>query len=219
MSLLNDYLDQMIAIAFANNGTLDRIVGDAVAILFSAPVTQADHQQRALSCAMAMKRFSQQYKKQLEAQGKAFGDTRIGVHSGEVIVGNFGGSTIFDYRALGDPVNTASRLEGANKHIGTLVCVSEATLSGCPGWPGRPIGRIVLQGKAQPLAVFQPLEQDDVGDDQYQSAFELLRAEHHGALAAFERLAGARPDDPLVIFHLARLRAGKTGDLISLTEK
>ena len=219
VSLLNDYLDRMIAIAFAHNGTLDRIVGDAVAILFSAPVTQADHQRRALSCAMAMQRFSQQYKKQLAAQGKAFGDTRIGVHSGEVIVGNFGGSTIFDYRALGDPVNTASRLEGANKYLGTLVCVSEATLSGCPGWPARPIGRIVLKGKAQPLAVFQPLEPDDDPDDQYQGAFDLLRAEHGGALAAFERLAAARPEDPLVSFHLERLRAGKSGDLIALTEK
>ena len=85
--------------------------------------------------------------KELQARGIGFGYTRIGVHTGEVIVGNFGGSTIFDYRALGDPVNTASRLESVNKHLGTRVCVSEATLAGCTGVVTRPVGRLVLIGK------------------------------------------------------------------------
>ncbi len=221
VSLLNDYLDQMIAIAFSHEGTLDRIVGDAVAILFSAPVAQADHQRRALSCALDMDRFARRHQRELETKGVAFGNTRIGVHSGEVIVGNFGGTTIFDYRALGDPVNTASRLEGANKHLGTRVCVSEATLSACPDWPARPIGRIVLKGKSQPLAAFQPLDpaQGDVRDGEYQDAFDLLCAENPDALGAFEALAGARPEDPLVLFHLERLRTGKTGVLISMAEK
>lgn len=221
VALLNDYLDRMIAIAFSHQGTLDRIVGDAVAIMFSAPVPQADHQRRALACALDMHRFATQYANELNARGIAFGQTRIGIHTGEVIVGNFGGSTIFDYRALGDPVNTASRLEGANKHLGTLVCVSEATLDGCPDWPARPVGRVLLKGKSQALAVFEPLDPLTVSgsDLDYQHAFDQLRAELPDARQTFEKLAAQRPNDPLVALHLERLRTGKTGDLIVLAEK
>ncbi|MGR8998819.1 MAG: CHASE2 domain-containing protein [Gammaproteobacteria bacterium] len=222
VTVLNVYLDRMIAIAFKHHGTLDRIVGDAVAIMFSAPVPQFDHQRRAIDCALDMQRFASQYCGELNARGIAFGHTRIGIHTGEVIVGNFGGSTLFDYRALGDPVNTASRLEGANKLLGTLICVSEATLSGCPDILVRPIGRLLLKGKSIPLMVFelldsQMLKNTDIKD--YLDAFELMRGANTGALEAFRQLAGKRPDDGLAVFHLKRLSSGKTGDLIELTEK
>jgi adenylate cyclase len=105
VSLLNAYLDQMIGIAFRHDGTLDRIVGDAVAIMFSAPVPQADHRARALACALEMDAFASDYAAELNARGVAFGETRIGIHSGEVIVGNFGGSTIADYRARKRPAH------------------------------------------------------------------------------------------------------------------
>ncbi|MDO9165496.1 MAG: adenylate/guanylate cyclase domain-containing protein [Rhodoferax sp.] len=221
VAVLNGYLDRMIAIAFSHQGTLDRIIGDAVVIMFSAPVPQPDHQRRALACALEMHRFAEQYANELQGRGTAFGRTRIGIHTGEVIVGNFGGNTIFDYRALGDPVNTASRLEGANKHLGTLLCVSAATLSGCPDWPVRPVGRIILKGKTQALEVFEP--QDPLAvtglDAEYKDAFDLMRAELPEATPAFQQLAVQRPDDPLVAMHLKRLLAGETGDLIVLTEK
>lgn len=221
VTLLNDYLDRMIAIAFAHQGTLDRIVGDAVAIMFSAPVAQADHQRRALTCALAMQRFAARYVADLEAKGVGFCQTRMGIHSGEVIVGNFGGSTIFDYRALGDPVNTASRLESVNKLLGTLMCVSEATLSGCPDMPVRPVGRLVLRGKSQPLKVFEPLDPEGLAmaDPEYQEAYERMCREDPEALVAFEALAARRPHDGLAAFHLRRLRAGQTGDLIVMVEK
>ena len=219
--LLNDYLDRMISIAFSHHGTLDRIVGDAVAIMFSAPVEQADHQRRALSCGVEMGRFSRRYVAELNAKDISFGQTRIGIHTGEVIVGNFGGSTIFDYRALGDPVNTASRLEGANKHLGTLICVSEATLTGCPEWPVRPVGRILLKGKSQALAVFEPLDPEQVSepDIAYQQAFDLMCGEDPEALDRFESLALQRPHDPLVALHLKRLRDGNNSDLVILDGK
>ena len=98
-----------IGIAFRHEGTLDRIVGDAVAIMFSAPVTQNDHPARALACALEMDEFATVFAQEASKSGCPLGTTRIGVHSGEVIVGNFGGSALFDYRALGDVVNTASR--------------------------------------------------------------------------------------------------------------
>ncbi|OOV08343.1 CHASE2 domain-containing protein [Rhodoferax fermentans] len=217
--LLNDYLDGMIAIAFQHEATLDRIVGDALVLMFSAPVLQTDHPRRALNCAWEMHRFSTAYVARLAAQNVPFGLTRIGVHSGEVIVGNVGGKTLFDYRALGDPINTAARLESANKQFGTLVCVSKAILRCCPEWPARPIGQVLLQGKTQPIEVFEPLAPEQAGDVAYAQAFELMRQQSPQALQVFSELATRRPTDPLVALHLGRLRAGQVGDLLVLSSK
>lgn len=223
VALLNNYLDEMIGIAFSNDGTLDRIVGDAVAIMFSAPVPQPDHRQRALKCALEMHRFAKRYADDISAKGIPFGQTRIGVHTGEVIVGNFGGTTIFDYRALGDPINTAARLESVNKHLGTLVCISEATLSGQPDFPVRSVGRLVLKGKTKALMVYQPIiayeGEEAARDAAYENAYELLRDQKPEALQAFEALAAERPEDPLVALHLKRLRAGEFGDRIVMASK
>ena len=225
VALLNAYLDQMISIAFSFNGTLERIIGDAVVIMFSAPVQQPDHRQRALNCAIAMQRFSTGYAADMKARGTAFGHTRIGVHSGEVIVGNFGGSHMFDYRALGDAINTASRLESVNKHLGTRVCVSENTLSGCTGVVTRPVGRLVLKGKTEPLMVFQPLHNGlevpgaPLDDPEYAAAYALLNQDPVAARSAFEQLGRERPADPLVTLHLHRLQENQTGDLIVMSEK
>lgn len=219
VSLLNPYLDRMVAIAFAHQGTLDRIVGDAVAIVFSTPVVQADHAQRALDCALEMHAFAQAYTAQVQAQGMAFGHTRIGVHTGEVIVGNFGGSTMFDYRALGDAVNTASRLEGANKYLGTRVCVSLATVQACTGARVRPVARLVVQGREQALAVFEPWAASACADADegyvraYEHAYALLaRGDSDQAQAAFAALVRMRSDDILVRQHLQRLQTGAQDD-------
>ena len=219
VSVLNGYLDGMIAIAFAEGGTLDRIVGDAVAIVFSAPVEQVDHERRALRCALNMHAFARGYVDDLAIKGIAFCETRIGVHTGEVTVGNFGGGAIFDYRALGDPVNVAARLEGANKHLGTLVCVSEATLRACPEFGARPIGKLHLAGRSEPVLAYQLQEQGAPADPDYLRVFELMRSRSDDALQAFERLARLRPEDPLVRLHLARLRKGSCGDDVRLGEK
>lgn len=222
VSLLNAYLENMIAIAFSHHGTLDRIVGDAVAIMFSAPVKQADHQRRAILCALEMQRYAGRYAAELNARDIAFGQTRIGVHSGDVIVGNFGGKTIFDYRALGDVVNTASRLEGANKYLGTLICASAATLSGCPEIPKRRIGHLLVKGKSIPLEVYEALDTDTLNPSAlaaYQTAHDLMCAARPDAISAFQNLVASYPGDKLAAFHLQRLLAGESGDLIELSQK
>lgn len=223
VALLNTYLDRMIEIAFSHQGTLDRIVGDAVAIMFSAPIPQADHRQRALRCAMEMDKFASAYARELNQKGIPFGMTRIGVHAGEVIVGNFGGVTIFDYRALGDPVNTASRLESVNKHLGTRICVSATILDGSDVLAARPVGRLVLKGKVQALEVLEPIAEDDsrrAPVSEYAEAFRMMKEGDSGrALMAFEALARQFPEDPLVSLHVSRLRAGETDDLVVMNEK
>ncbi|OWQ86393.1 hypothetical protein CDN98_11535 [Roseateles terrae] len=222
VTVLNTYLDRMIAIAFQHDGTLDRIVGDAVAIMFSAPVPQADHEARALRCALDMQAFARSYVDELKRQGIEFCETRIGVHTGEVTVGNFGGDTMFDYRALGDPVNTAARLEGANKYLGTSLCVSEETLKGCPEAVTREIGQVKLSGRSAALRLYEAIGLKDRGsaeDLDYQWAFDQLRAGSDEALAAFEALALSRPRDGLVCMHRDRLRAGHRHDWIELATK
>lgn len=223
VSLLNGYLDEMIAIVFRHEGTLDRIVGDALVVMFSAPVRQPDHKQRALACALEMDAYASRYSAAQQARGIAFGKTRIGVHAGPVTVGNFGGSTMFDYRALGDPINAAARLESVNKQLGTRLCVSAAILGDRPNIQARPVGRLVLKGKTQPLMVFEPLVAELAPRYApliaYRAAFEAMRAESAEALALFEKLAADYPLDPLVALHHERLSAGEQGDLIVMHEK
>ena len=164
------------------------------------------------------------YAVRLQAQGVPWGHTRIGVQSGEVVVGNFGGKTLFDYRALGDPINTAARLESVNKHLGTQVCVSQAIVDGCPGALVRVVGRLVLKGRSQPLRAYEPLAVIDTAQCasavDYAAAMQLLESGNaSAALAAFETLVASRPHDPLVALHLRRLHEGASDDLIVMSEK
>jgi adenylate cyclase len=143
----------------------------------------------------------------------------MGVHTGEVIVGNFGGSTLFDYRALGDPVNTAARLESANRYLGTTICISEAVVQGCHGISARPIGQLMLIGKSVPVMVFEPLGAGEPPDALYQMAYGQMKRGAPEALVAFKTLALNRPGDRLVAMHLARLLSGDSGDRIVLQGK
>ncbi|MDD5028702.1 MAG: adenylate/guanylate cyclase domain-containing protein [Rhodoferax sp.] len=220
--MLNEYLDNMIQIAFRHDGTLDRIVGDAVAVMFSAPLTQTDHAARALACALEMDAFAQACRQRRQLQGIAFGRTRIGVSTGTVLVGNFGGKSMLDYRALGDAVNTAARLESINVHIGTRVCVSESTVAQCPGFVGRPVGRLLLKGKTEAVQVYEPLTQDEAQSERvisYRSAYALLQAQQPAAQDAFARLHQNYPDDTLIAYHANRLAAGDTGTLVVMKNK
>lgn len=220
--IINDYLEGMVSIAFEHDATLDRIVGDAVAVLFSAPVTQPDHAQRAVRCALAMDHFANAYSEKCVQQNIPFGLTRIGVHTGEVVVGNFGGSSHFDYRPLGDPINTAARLETANRQLGTRICVSGDTVGKCESFSGRRAGILHLKGKSHGVEVFEALAETDAqsnGVADYQRAFEKMEAEDPGALEAFEAFVASHPGDGLASFHLARLRRGEQGAHVVFTEK
>ncbi len=224
VGVINSYLDAMLTIIFQHEGTLDRFMGDALVVMFSAPVPQADYRQRALDCALDMHAFASRFSREQQAQGLPWGSTRIGVHSGEVIVGNFGGQNFFDYRALGDPINTAARLESVNKHLGTRVCVSQAILDGCPNASVRPVGRLQLKGKSAALNAFEPVATMDTAvcasPADYAVAFGVLQqGPPSAARAHFEALALRHPLDPLVVLHLTRLRQGESGDLIVLSEK
>jgi len=220
--LLNDYLDNMIRIAFRHDGTLDRIVGDAVAVMFSAPLVQADHAVRALACAREMDAFARECSRRQQARGIPFGRTRIGVNTGTVLIGNFGGKAMLDYRALGDAINTAARLESINGQIGTHVCVSDSTVAQCPGFVGRPVGRLVLKGKTQAVLVHEPLTAEEAKSPRvtaYLAAYALMDSEAPTAGEAFCVLAENYPDDPLIVYHARRLAGGASGSLVVMKGK
>ncbi len=220
--LLNDYLDGMTQVVFRHAGTVEKIVGDAVHAMFGAPLDQPDHAERSVACAMELDEFAEGFRARKRDEGIPLGVTRIGVHTGQVVVGNFGGPAFFNYTAYGDAINTAARLEGANKYLGTRVCVSADVVKQIPGFRGRPIGTIVLQGKTKQVRVFEPLpveRMDSSATRAYCEAFAKLESGDPTASQAFAAVVGEYGEDSLATFHLKRLLAGATGDHIELAGK
>jgi len=221
-SLLNAYLDEISQLYVEAHATIDKIVGDAVIGFFGAPELQDDQAERAVDLALAIDRFSEDYRQAQRQNGVEFGITRIGVHKGEAIVGNFGGSRFFDYTGIGDTVNTAARMEAANRYLGTRICVSGAVASACPDRLFRPIGDIVLKGKKEPVTCFEPLHGDLVSPHKiatYKQAFEQMAGMNEAAAVTFAHLADEQGQDPLIKLHADRLRRGERGATIILTEK
>jgi adenylate cyclase len=143
-----------------------------------------------------------------------FGITRIGVHAGPALVGNFGGNRFFDYTAYGDTINTAARLEAANKFLGTRICVSAAVAQGAEKFKGRPVGDLVLRGRSEPLRAYEPLPAaafESPVNTQYSEAFARLESGDAAAMPAFAALVGLHADDALAGFHLRRLLNGAKG--------
>jgi adenylate cyclase len=218
-ALLKEYVSGMTDIVFAHDGTLAKIVGDALHVLFGAPGEQPDHAARAVACALDLDQYAQQFRDRWQKKKIPLGVTRIGVHAGSAIVGNFGGERFFDYTAYGDTINVAARLEAANKQLGTRICVSAALANKVAGFRGRPVGDLVLRGKSEALRAFEPLRAEQYKDPAtqiYLDAFAKLEANDPGAIAAFASHVGKEPQDHLASFHLKRLLNGATGAKIAM---
>ena len=217
--LLNDYLTGMTDIVFAHDGTVSKIVGDALHVLFGAPGEQPDQADRAVNCALALDEYSQSFRQRWSDKGIVLGVTRIGVHAGPAIVGNFGGSRFFDYTAYGDTINIAARLEAANKQLGTRICVSAILAAKVKEFRGRPVGDLMLRGRTEALPAFEPLsvkQYEDPATKSYLEAFAKLEAADPGAMAAFAAHVGKHADDQLASFHLKRLLNGANGTRIEM---
>jgi class 3 adenylate cyclase len=213
-ALLNEYVGGMTDVVFAHEGTVAKIIGDAIQVLFNAPGEQPDYAARAVACAHDLDIWAEGFRERWKAKGVSFGATRIGVHAGPALVGNFGGSRFFDYTAYGDTINTAARLEAANKHLGTRICVSAAIAGGVAEFQGRPVGDLVLRGRSEPLRAFEPLPAERFEGEattQYSEAFAKLEAGDAAAMPAFAALVGLHADDALAGFHLRRLLNGAKG--------
>ncbi len=149
VSKLNEYFSLATGIIQRRGGTLDKYIGDAIMAFWGAPLVTCDHAAQAVLSAMEIQR---------ELKKKSPFKTRIGLHTGAAVVGNIGSDIRFNYTAIGDTVNLASRLEGLNKQIGTDIMMSESTNAMCHARvESRRIGKVRVKGRSEPVGIYEPL--------------------------------------------------------------
>ncbi len=205
--LLNDYLTDMTDIILEEGGTLDKYEGDAIIAFWNAPISQPDHAVRAVRAALRCQQKLDERRAEFRERSGVELRMRIGINTGEVVVGNMGSRERFDYTVLGDAANLASRLEGANKAFGTYLMVSETTWKDASGaFEGRALARLRVVGRKTPVRVFEPAERGaaPAAWRDFERALEHFTAGRFAeALAVFERST----DDPAARAYAARCRA------------
>ena len=214
---LNGYLDVIVEAVMEAGGAVDKIVGDAVHAIFSAPIDDPDHRLKAAQCTLVIEQRTQAYREEMAKKGVQLGVTRIGVNSGNALVGNFGASRRLDYTAHGSTINIAARLEAANKVFGTLICVSEASKVDAPGLSYREIGPVFVRGVEAPIKLFELTASGAISEKQRLAYVAALEVMSNGADAGeqFQAIVDADPDDGLAAFQLDRIRNGLASEVIN----
>jgi adenylate cyclase len=225
IELLNVYLTDMGRVLMEEGGYIDKYIGDAIVAFWNAPLAQPDHAARAIRAALRCRQVLME--KQAAYSTMAAGmpvRMRIGLNTGDVVIGNMGSQERFNYTMLGDAANLASRLEGANKTFGTYILAAESTweAAGAAVW-GRAIGAIRVVGRRQPVRVYEPmaLRREDLPAwlRDYEEALRAVAERRWAdARAGFEKI----PGDPVSAAYARKLRGlgGADWDGVwELTEK
>jgi len=195
-TLLNRYLEMLSQVVLDHGGVIDKFVGDAVVAFWGAPIARPDDGTRAAEAAYAMWQAGEEFRAGADPELPPVGRTRVGMHFGEAVVGNFGGASRIQYTALGDSMNTAARLEAANKALETRVLASREFVdrSGLDWW--RPMGRVVLRGRRRPVDVFEAApEFPDADRRELERAMALLNGDSAAAIVLLTEIVGRNPDD------------------------
>jgi adenylate cyclase len=217
-SLMNDYYAQIFRVVQAYGGEVSDTAGDSMVAVWASAEPDAAARLRASQAAVgilaAVDEFNAERTNRLP--------TRVGLESGELLIGNIGAEQRYEYRAIGDIVNTAARIQGLNQLLGTRALVSGATLDGIAGLPTRALGTFLLRGKLQPVSVHEPLAAgvalDDDGLETFAAALAAFRSgswreahERFAALAArfpgdgpsryYAALAASHAREPPVEWH------------------
>jgi len=208
--LLNRYLEMLSEVVLEHGGVIDKFVGDAVVAFWGAPIARPDDAQRATNAGYAMWKAGEDFRQEVAAMDDSLpkiGKTRVGLHYGEAVIGNFGGETRIQYTALGDSMNTAARLEAANKALESNVSASREFIEqSSPDW-WVPMGRIVLRGRAQPVDIYHPKpgfpEEDRA---KLIKAAQLSESKHDVAIQLIDEVAAMHPDDPALRNYSSRIR-------------
>lgn len=193
-AFLNEYLTDMTDIIQEEGATLDKYEGDAIIAFWNAPLTLPDHAVRACRAALRCQRKLQERNAEFAQRFGHELKMRIGINTGEVVVGNMGSRDRFNYTILGDAANLASRLEGANKAFGTFLMVSEATWQKTGNvFVGRCLGAIRVVGRKTPVRVFEILglpgePAPDFLSDYNTALKHVLDRQWREAVAVFEKL-------------------------------
>jgi len=159
VSVLNEYLSPMTQIVMEERGTLDKYIGDAVMAIFGAPLDVPDHATRACQASLSMLKKLGQINNEWRKRNFPTISIGIGINTGAAIVGNMGANMRFDYTAIGDSVNLASRLEGLNKLYGTEIIISKSTLENLNSSEApflfRELDLVQVKGKEEPISIFE----------------------------------------------------------------
>ena len=209
--ILNAHFTGATSIVKRLGGTVNRFIGDAVMAMWGAPVDDPQQAVHACRAACEMQEDIARLREKLRAQGLPEIRMRIGVHSCVAVVGNLGSSDRFDYTAIGDGVNLAARLEGVNKLYGTGVLVSGETVGRLGGAVKmRPVDRVIVKGKTEPVEIFTPCENDTVIDISARAiaAYRARRWDESEAL--WREVSKLLADDGVAAIYLERIARCRT---------
>ncbi|OQW52335.1 CHASE2 domain-containing protein [Candidatus Raskinella chloraquaticus] len=216
---MNDYLTPMTDLVLDHNGTVDKYMGDAIMAFWNAPLDDDKHAINAGRTALLMidrlAELNQRWQAQASAQGRHFPIARfgIGLNTGECCVGNLGSTRRFDYSAIGDEVNVASRLEGATKYLGVDLLAAETTHDLAPDLPWIEVDLVRLKGKVQATRLFTLMGSEE---EAARGDFAAYRLAHHEVLDAYrERRFEAVIDKANAARALAPLRLAGLYDVYS----
>lgn len=222
MRHMSVYLDECTRLIRGHGGAIDKFIGDAIMAFWNAPDPDPDHAVNACRLAVELRLKVIEMNERFEAEGKPALNTRLGLHMGEVIVGNLGSSERMNYTAIGDTVNVAARLESLNKLYGTKACVSESVHAAVGDkFLFRPLDFVVVKGRAAPMMVYQllaandeaygPMTASDRGRDlakRTEEAFLAYRQRRFAdAILMFKAILTRFPDDRLPEVYIERCQA------------
>ncbi len=202
--LLNRYLTAMTDIILASGGLIDKYEGDAIMAFWGAPLPQEDHALRACLAALENQSRLVQLRQEFEQMGLPAIHARIGLNTGEMIIGNMGSNQRFDFTVIGDSVNLASRLEGAGKEYGTFITLSEETYRQAGGQiEVREIDLLKVKGKDRPVRIYELLAAKGHLDDRGRKIQQLFaaglehyrRREWHQGISFFQEVLALNPND------------------------
>ena len=216
VQLLNDYLTDMCDIIISSEGTVDKFEGDAIMAFWGAPTRQSDHAQRACFAAIDMNNRLIELRVKAVQEGITPLTVRMGVNTGQMVVGNMGSSQRMNYTIMGDAVNLASRLEGANKAYGSGMMISESTYRSCEeDIDVRELDRIMVVGKSEPVTVYQLLSRKNQTTgadadlvDQFSKGLEFYKAgDFRLAKSEFSSCLEIFADDGPALTYISRCQA------------
>ncbi len=202
VELMREYLSAMTEEVTNGEGTVDKYIGDAVMAFWGAPRIHPNHALAACKVALASRSRLAELNKKWQSEGKPTIEIRIGLHTGEAVVGNIGSHSRLNYTVMGDAVNLASRLEGLNKYYSTSILISQDTYRAAPGIVARPLDVVSVMGKSQAVLVYELLNMDDSNPELVQLANVHSQAWEHyqaqdweAAIAGFEQVIERKPED------------------------